>query len=139
VPLVTDPRTEVADWDVDSLFRSGRRDLVGHLEGTAFPGHPGNAILTGHNYGYGHSGVFLRLGQLKAGDRIALVTEAGESLIYQVVRTDRIPWRRKTLDELARHLAYLSPVDEERLTLVSCGGSVAPFLERIYVVAERAK
>ena len=31
VPLVTDPRTGVADWDVDSLFRSGRRDLVGHL------------------------------------------------------------------------------------------------------------
>jgi LPXTG-site transpeptidase (sortase) family protein len=137
--LVTDPQTGLADWDVDSLFRPGRRDLVGHLERTAFPDKPGNVVLTGHNYGYGYSGVFLRLGQLKAGDRVTLVTEAGDSLVYQVALTERVPWRRKTLDELARHLAYLAPVDEERLTLVSCGGNVAPFLERIYVVAKRAR
>jgi sortase A len=137
VSLVTDSRTGLADWEIDSLFREDRRDLVGHLEGTALPGQPGNAVLTGHNYGYGYSGVFVHLGRLKVGDLVTVVTEAADTLVYKVASTERVPWRRRTLSELARHLEYLAPTGEERLTLVSCGGAnVAPFPERVYVVAK---
>jgi LPXTG-site transpeptidase (sortase) family protein len=137
VPLVTDPTTGSTQWDVDRLFRPGRRDLVGHLEGTSLPGQPGNAVLGGHNYGVGYSGVFVHLGRLKAGDRMTVVNEASAKLVYEVVSVERVSWQRKTLAELAPHLAYLSPTGEERLTLTSCGGAnFEPFPERIYVVAK---
>ena len=137
VPRVVNLVTGAAEWDVDLLFRQGRRDVVGHLEGTFLPGQPGNAVLSGHNYGYGHSGVFVRLGWLQPGDRVMVVNEAGVELVYEVVSLERIPWRRKTVDELARHLEYLSPTGDERLTLASCGGAnFGPFPERIYVVAK---
>jgi LPXTG-site transpeptidase (sortase) family protein len=112
-------------------------DVVGHLEGTVLPGQIGNAVLSGHNYGYGHSGVFVNLGRLQAGDRVTVVNEANVELVYEVVSLERIPWRRKTMDELTRHLEYLAPTDEERLTLTSCGGANwGPFPERIYAVAK---
>lgn len=137
VPLVADPQSGALEWDVDSLFRPGRQDLVGHLEGTALPGQPGNAVLGGHNYGYGYDGVFLNLGRLKPADRITLVNEAGQSLVYEVVSVDKVKWQRQTFEELARHLEYLAPTGEERLTLMSCGGgNVFPFPERVYVVAK---
>lgn len=137
VPLVSDPLSGVANWDVDSLFRRGRRDLVGHLEGTALPGQPGNAVLGGHNYGSGYDGVFLGLGRLTPSDRVTVVNEAGQSLVYEVVSVDRVKWQRKTLEELALHLEYLAPTGEERLTLMTCGGAnVFPFPERVYVVAK---
>jgi sortase A len=110
---------------------------VGHLEGTSLPGQLGNAVLSGHNYGYGYNGVFVNLGWLKAGDRVSVVNEAGVELVYEVVSMERVPWRRKTVDELARHLEYLAPTGEERLTLTSCGGAnFWPFPERIYVIAK---
>ena len=137
VPLVTDPETNLTEWNLDLLFRPDRRDLVGHLEGTSLPGQPGNAVLGGHNYGIGYSGVFVHLGRLKAGDLITVVNDAGDKLVYEVVSVERVPWRRKTADELARHLEYLSPTGEERLTLTSCSGAnFEPFPERIYVVTK---
>lgn len=137
VPLIVDPVTGATEWDVNSLFRQGYRDVVGHLEGTALPGQPGNAVLSGHNYGYGYNGVFVHLGLLKPGDRVTVVNEAGVELVYEVALSERVPWRYKTVDELARHLEYLGPTNDERLTLVSCsGGNAVPFLERIYVVTK---
>jgi LPXTG-site transpeptidase (sortase) family protein len=139
VSLVTDPGTGLASWDVESLFRPGRRDLVGHMEGTALPGEGSNAVLGGHNYGYGYNGVFFKLGQLKIGDRITVVNQMGETWTYQVVSVERVKWQRQTLDELARHLEYMAPTPQERLTLVTCSGTnIAPFPERIYVIAEPA-
>lgn len=136
VLLVNDPRTGLLNWDFGSLFRPGRKDLVGHLEGTSLPGQPGNAVLGGHNWGYGIKGVFVHLGRLKARDRITVINEAGDNLVYEVVSVERVKWRRKTPTELARHLGYLAPTGKERLTLASCGGAnFEPFPERIYVVA----
>jgi LPXTG-site transpeptidase (sortase) family protein len=136
VPLVKDRRTGESEWDVDRLFRPGRKDLVGHLEGTALPGQGGNAVLTGHNYGYGWNSIFVHLGRLKKGDRITIVNEAGQSLAYEVVSVARLKWQRKNPAELRRHLEYLAPAGEERLTLVTCGGAnIEPFPLRVYVVA----
>jgi hypothetical protein len=137
LPRVLNPRTDTWTRDVDLLFRPGRKDLVGHWGGSALAGEPGNMILVGHNYGYGYNGVFLRLGRLRAGDKVTVVDEAGGQHVYRVKRVERVPWRKKDPAELLRHTNLLAVGGPERLTLVTCGGSVvAPFPERIYVVAE---
>ncbi len=137
LPRVRDRRTGAWTWNTKSLFRSGRADLVGHWEGSAYPGQGGNMILVGHNYGYGYNGVFVRLGSLKSGQKITIVNQAGQTFVYQVKTVQRVKWRLKNFGELTQHLSYLSPGSPERLTLVSCGGAdFEPFPERVYVVAD---
>lgn len=137
LPRVRDRSTGAWTWNTRSLFRSGRQDLVGHWEGSAYPGQEGNMILVGHNYGYGYSGVFVRLGRLRSGQKIYVVNQAGQTFVYQVTTVERVAWRLKNFGELTQHLSFLSPGSPERLTLVSCAGAnFEPFPERVYVVAE---
>jgi len=140
LPRVRDRETGAWTWNTHRLFRSGRSDLVGHWEGSASPGEQGNMILVGHNYGYGYNGVFVALGHLKRGQKIYVVNKAGQTFTYQVATVNRVKWRRQTLGELTRHLEFLAPSSDERVTLVSCAGAdLEPFPERIYVVAMRLK
>ncbi|MDD3825832.1 MAG: class F sortase [Anaerolineae bacterium] len=137
LPQVRDGRTGTSTWNAETLFRPGRGDLVGHWEGTAFPGEQGNMVLVGHNYGYGYNGVFVRLGSLKVGHKIHVVNNAGQTFTYSVTQVQHVRWRKKTFQELTQHLNLLSPGGPERLTLVSCAGAeIEPFPERVYVVAE---
>lgn len=137
LPLTRNPRTGAWTRDLDTLLRAGRRDLVGHWGGSAFPGQAGNTILVGHNFGYGQQGVFVRLGHLSAGHEIQVVNQEGETFTYVVKTVNRVKWQRKDLDEAQQHSGFLTPRGPERLTLVTCGGASAePFPERIYVVAE---
>jgi len=136
LPQVREGGSGTWSWNTDVLFRQGRADLVGHWEGSANPGEPGNTILVGHNYGYGYNGVFVRLGSLRAGHQVEVVNAAGQTFTYQVTQVQHVRWRKKNLSELAQHLSFLAPGGEERLTLVSCAGAnVEPFPERVYVVA----
>lgn len=138
LPRTIDYRTGGWTWNTNSLFRSGRTDLVGHWEGSAYPGQQGNMILVGHNYGYGYNGVFVRLGSLRAGHLVYVVNAVGQTFTYRVTTVRRVGWRLKNFGELTQHLAFLSPGGSERVTLVSCGGAnFEPFPERVYVVAER--
>lgn len=140
LPKVRDRATGSWTWNTKKLFRTGRSDLVGHWEGTAFPGQAGNMILVGHNYGYGYNGVFVRLGSLKPGKQIVIVNKTGQTFTYKVISVNRVKWRAKSFGELAKHLEFLAPGGPERVTLVSCAGAdVEPFPERIYVVAEPVK
>ncbi len=94
-------------------------------------------ILVGHNYGYGYNGVFVRLGRLRAGQKVYVVNKAGQTFTYQVKSVTKVRWRQKNFGELTQHLRFLSPGGPERLTLVSCAGAnFEPFPERVYVVAE---
>jgi len=137
LPRVRDRRTGAWMWNTKSLFRSGRADLVGHWQGSAYPGQEGNMILVGHNYGYGYNGVFVRLGSLRAEQKVYIVNKAGQTFTYQVKTVKRVKWRLKNFGELTQHLSFLSPGGPERLTLVSCGGAnFEPFPERVYMVAE---
>jgi len=137
LPRVRDRRTGAWTWNADRLFRSGRSDLVGHWEGSAYPGQDGNMILVGHNYGYGYNGVFVRLGSLRRGQKIYVVNRIGQTFVYQVTEVQRVRWRLENFGELTRHLRYLSPGGPEKLTLVSCAGAnIEPFPQRVYVVAE---
>lgn len=136
VPAVLDPSTGTVTRDVERLFRPGRKDLVGHWGGSSIPGQTGNMILVGHNYGIGYSGVFVRLGRLKAGQKVHVTDAAGTSFTYVVETVERLKWRKKNPKELEAHWEYLSPSGPERLTLVTCGGAnIEPFPDRIYVVA----
>ena len=140
LPRVRDRRTGAWGWNTNSLFRSGRSDLVGHWEGSATPGQQGNMILVGHNYGYGYNGVFVRLGSLRPGHKLTVVNKAGQTFTYRVRSVNRVRWRQKNFGELTQHLSFLSPGGSERVTLVSCGGAnVEPFPERVYVVADRVR
>jgi hypothetical protein len=137
LPPTQDPKT--GDWyrDVESLFRTGRNDLVGHWGGSSLPGQTGNMILVGHNYGYSTKGVFLHIGRLQPGQEITVLTRGGTPYVYRVKSVDKLPWRRKDLDEMIQHSEFLATGGEARLTLVTCGGaSRAPFPQNIYVVAE---
>ena len=136
VPRDRDARTGAWSRDVSRLFRRGGRDLVGHWGGSAYPGQAGNTVLVGHNFGYDTNGVFVRLGRLKAGQKIYVVNNEGDTFLYEVDSVRRIKWRRKNLEELLQHSKYLAPDGPERLTLVTCGGAnIEPFPDRIYVVA----
>lgn len=140
LPRIRDRQTGAWTWNTDRLFRRGRSDLVGHWEGSAYPGEAGNMVLIGHNYGYGFSGVFVGLSRLRAGHKVTIINKAGQTFTYRVESVSRIKWRRKDLAELSRHLTLLSPGGPERVTLVSCAGAeFEPFPERIYVVAVPVK
>lgn len=140
LPRVRDSGTGAWTWNTNSLFRSGRSDLVGHWEGSAHPGQQGNMILVGHNYGYGYNGVFVRLGSLRPGHEVYVVNQAGQTFTYQVKSVNRVTWRSKSFGELTQHLSFLSPGGSEHVTLVSCAGAdFEPFPERVYVVAEPVK
>jgi len=137
LPQSYDGRAGGLTWNTNLLFRSGRTDLVGHLQGSAYPGQDGNMILAGHNYGYGYNGVFVRLGSLRPGQQVYVVNQAGQTFTYQVRSVNRVGWRFKNFGELTQHMTFLSPGPPERLTLMSCAGAnMEPFPERVYVVAD---
>jgi sortase (surface protein transpeptidase) len=140
LPKVRDRSTGTWTWDTDRLFRPGGPDLVGHWQGSAYPGQEGNMVLVGHNYGWGFNGVFVGLGRLEAGQQISIVTQDGKSRTYEVLSVDNVPWREKGFGELTQHLEFMSPGGPERVTLVSCAGAeIEPFPERVYVVAQPAQ
>ncbi|MCJ7735145.1 MAG: class F sortase [Anaerolineales bacterium] len=127
-------------YDTDSLFAtSSRLDLVGQTITSVDPGGGSNIVLVGHNYNrgwYAWEGVFVNLNKLKAGDKIVLHTEDGSKHQYTVKKVMQIPWLYKTAAELNKHLNYLGPTSDERVTLVTCGGPFGVWSARIYVVAK---
>ena len=140
VGIVT--RGEELEWDVEQLYAtSSRSDLVGHVEGSANPGQTGNIILVGHNYNrgfYNWEGVFYSLHLLAQGDVITLFNENDEFFIYQVDQVDQVPWQTYDAADTMMHIVYLSPKQEETLTLVTCGrANLTLFPSRVYVVAKR--
>jgi len=128
------------EWNTDRLFDTNNRpDLVGHLEGSAYPGESGNIVLVGHNYTYTGNGIFVNINDLQPGDMIKLTTESGREYVYEVVKVKSIPYSNSG-SGLDRHLRFLDPTPAEQLTLVTCGGvNVGVFNRRVYVVAEPAE
>jgi LPXTG-site transpeptidase (sortase) family protein len=142
VPVGLTVRNGQLEWDAASLFAtSGRRDLVGHLDGTTNPGQVGNIVLIGHNYNrgaYNWLGAFYSIHRLKEGDVIHLLNEENEIFSYRVEQVEKVPWQSRASSSTLKHIAYLSPTQDETLTLVTCGGAnFAPFPSRIYVTAKR--
>ena len=124
VGLAVDANGE-EQWNTDILFANqNRQDLVGHLEGSAYPGQSGNIVLAGHNYDWGiyqWKGVFVNIKKLSPGDEILLYTEGGQLMVYIVQEVQVLPFTLGSNNELSKHFQYLGPRPTERLTLVTCG------------------
>ena len=76
VPVIGVDQVVFAGTDVKTL-RSG----PGHMAGTAVPGQPGNAVLSGHRTTYGRP--FFDFDLLESGDRIEIETAIGVH-VYEV-------------------------------------------------------
>jgi sortase A len=62
---------------VEGANKDQLREGVGHIPGTARLGQPGNSALAGHR-NYAFATYFNRLGELKAGDQVTLITKTAE-------------------------------------------------------------
>lgn len=98
------------------------------------PGSIGPAILLGHvdSAAEGPS-VFFRLGELAAGDRVAVTRADGSAAVFRV---DRV--RRYAKDRFPTELVY-GDIDHAGLRLVTCGGafdnSSGHYLDNVVVFA----
>ena len=119
----------------ESVLNKGQwvvpRFAAGHLQGTASPGEPGNAVYAGHISSISSGNVFANIGKLVPGDKIVLVTASGD-LHYQVVEKTVV----KNTD-----LSVTRDFGDERITLITCTGSWLPlqrdFNERLIIFATR--
>lgn len=117
------------DWDISQLT-----DQVAHLEGTAYPGQPGNAALAGHITIPGAGwGPFRELETLQAGDEIAIRTKDSKVFTYRVTDTKKVD---------TNNVQIALPTGDTRLTLMTCATwdySVNRYTQRVVVVATLVK
>jgi sortase A len=112
-------------WDISRL-----RGEAAHLEGTAYPGEPGNIVLAGHitipDAGWG---PFKDLHTLTPGDRV-FIEQGAATYVYVVSEV-------KEIDPTDVQVAY--PTTDNRLTLITCTGwsdILEDYTQRVVVVAE---
>jgi len=104
--LVGVPKVE-GEWDVSWLWRD-----AGYLDGSAFPTHSGNSIITGHVYlPNGLPGPFDKISSLKWSDRI-IIHAYGQSFIYEVRKVDYL--------YPADYSKAFEHKDEPWITLLTC-------------------
>ncbi|RAY11386.1 hypothetical protein DPM19_30650 [Actinomadura craniellae] len=75
VALLEIPRIGVREVVVQGTGTKELRNAIGHYRPSPMPGQVGNAVLAGHRNLYGRP--FARLGELRAGDTIAVTTQEG--------------------------------------------------------------
>ncbi len=94
------------EWDLTWLG-----DQAGYLNGTAYPTHTGNSVLTGHVYlPSGLPGQFAHLENLSYGDEI-IIHLANQRYVYQV---------RENKVLLPKDASVFRHQDYPWLTLVTC-------------------
>jgi sortase A len=99
-----------SEWDV-AAYAAGW-----HIN-SAIPGAGGNVVLSGHNNVLG--AVFRELDQLKKGDPIT-VWMNNRLYHYAVEQVIVLPDKGISDEQRVANTRWISPFDEERLTLVSC-------------------
>jgi len=101
---------EIGQWEVPDA-------AAGFHQGSAFPGHAGNTVISGHN-NLG-SEVFRYLVDLKIGDEVTLYV--GDTPYRYRVTEKELLREAGESDEVRRENArWIAPTDDERLTLVTC-------------------
>jgi sortase A len=123
VPVVLAPIIS-RSWQVNALGA----ERVGHLEGTASPGDPGNIVLAGHvTTAPNLTGPFAGLGRLQAGDRITVY--AGEQAYAYRVDYQRLVERND--------IQVTYPSSTGRITLITCSNwsnELRGYRQRLIVV-----
>ena len=84
---------------------------------SAYPGRPGNTVISGHNNIRGE--VFRDLEKLVAGDEI-IVYVAETAYAYQVAETYVLPDKWVSEEQKQENAKWIGYFPEERLTLVTC-------------------
>ena len=111
-------------WDLTWLDAK-----AGYLAGTAYPGLPGNTVITAHVYlADGSPGPFLDLHTLMWGDEVILHAN-GQRYTYQI-RTQRKVW--------PDDLSVLKHEDYDWITLITCQGYDEKLDSYDYRIAVRA-
>jgi LPXTG-site transpeptidase (sortase) family protein len=112
-------------WNISWL-----QDQVGWLNGTAYPTHKGNSVLTAHVVNAdGKAGTFARLKYLGVGEFIYLY-DAGYRYTYQVISNQAARPNDTTV---------LSHLDKPYLTLITCDQYDVKSSSYLQRVAVRAK
>jgi sortase A len=96
----------------------------GHIPGTALPGQPGNAVISGHRTTYGRP--FFDLDQLVPGDRIEIETTIGTH-VYEL--------REEWFLVAPTDVWVVDPKDGGWLTLTTCNPKFSA-RQRLIVTAE---
>lgn len=124
IPIIGAPLKN-GTWDVSWLTNQ-----AGWLEKTAFPGFPGNSVLTGHvTSSYGVAGPFAGLNKLQEGDLI-FVHVFGQTQIYKVQIVKKVQ---------PDDISVLKHQEKPWLTLLTCADydeKTNMYLSRIVVEAE---
>jgi sortase A len=105
IPSISVDQVVVWGVDVEDLKKG-----PGWMPGTAFPGEPGNAVLSGHRTTYG--GPFRHLDRLRPGDRIVVSFPDRPDAVYEV--------RAVPFDVLPSGVFVAAPTPGARLTLTTC-------------------
>jgi sortase A len=92
-------------------------NAAGFHKTSAYPGNPGNTVLSGHHNIKGE--VFRYLVDLEPGDEVILYAEGRE---YRYTVEDNFILQEKGVSAEQRHLnaQWIAPTEDERLTLVTC-------------------
>ncbi|MBN1583872.1 MAG: sortase [Anaerolineae bacterium] len=97
-------------WDVAKYAASWHKT-------SAYPGHNGNVVLSGHNNILGE--VFRYLIDVEVGERVLIY--AGDLVYYYEVTEKHLLKEKGELPEVRRENArWISPAEDERLTMVTC-------------------
>jgi len=99
------PRIELSAVVLEGTTSQTLQHGVGHIEGTALPGEPGNIGIAGHRDTY-----FRGLKDIRANDEIQIQTAAG-------ITRYEVDWIQITVPS---DVAIVSPATGSALTLVTC-------------------
>lgn len=93
------------------------RDVAWYKDGPA-PGTSGTAILTGHvDNGLALPGVFKRLGEIRAGDDVYVLTRDRRQLRFVVYDVRSYPYQHVPMKDI------VAPREDAQLVLISCEGA----------------
>ena len=100
----------MVEWEVADF-------AAGFHKGSAYPGHVGNTVISGHHNIRGQ--VFRYLHKLEPGDDVYLYVGEQE---YRYVVTAKYRVRERGAPESVRreNARWIQPTTDERLTLVTC-------------------
>lgn len=86
--------------------------VVGHYDGTANVGQPGNVVMAGHVSSISSGNVFAKLEDLRVGDEVYVYGDAGP-LTYRVTELRVVP---------NTEVSVMLPTPTPTLTLITCTG-----------------
>ncbi len=110
-----------AGYIIDGIWTVSKTHAL-HLSNSAYPGHPGNIIVYGHN----SRDIFGRLSQVQIGDEIILSAADQERYAYRITGI-----HTTTADDASS----IAQTEEEVLTIYTCTGLFDS--KRLIVRAER--